>query len=105
MPSLPAAPVGSTTRVCAGQTAGMLAGMSWQPPGGYPPPGGPPGYPMPPGYPAAPYGAAPVMYMPPTPGPAPGLAFAGFWRRFCGYLLDGLIIGVPILVLEVVLFW
>jgi uncharacterized RDD family membrane protein YckC len=79
--------------------------MSWQPPGGYPPQGGPPGYPPPAGYPAPPYGAAPVMYMPPTPGPAPGLAFAGFWRRTGGYLLDALIIAVPVLILFFVLFW
>ena len=45
------------------------------------------------------------MYMPPTPGPAPGLAYASFWRRVGGYLLDGLIVGVPVLILFFVLFW
>ena len=29
------------------------------------------------------------------PGPAPGYAFVGFWRRFWAFLLDGLILGIP----------
>jgi uncharacterized RDD family membrane protein YckC len=28
-------------------------------------------------------------------GPAPGYAYAGFWRRFWAFLLDGLILAVP----------
>jgi uncharacterized RDD family membrane protein YckC len=54
----------------------------------YPPqsPAGPPPY----GY-STPYWAAP-------PGPAPGLAYAGFWIRVVGYLIDALIINVPILI-------
>ena len=82
--------------------------MSWQPPsappsGGYAPnPGGyapSPGgyYAPPPGYPAypGPYG---------TPGPGPGLVYSGFWRRFGGYILDGIIIGVPSLIVFFIVF-
>ncbi len=82
--------------------------MSWQPPsappsGGYAPyPGGyapPPGgyYAPPPGYPAypGPYG---------TPGPGPGLVYSGFWRRFGGYLIDGVVIAVPVVVALFVIF-
>jgi uncharacterized RDD family membrane protein YckC len=31
-----------------------------------------------------------------APGPALGLVYAGFWWRFLGYILDSLILGVPI---------
>jgi uncharacterized RDD family membrane protein YckC len=62
-----------------------------------PPPPSPPahGFPPPGGY-GAPYWA-------PPPGPAPGLAYAGFWIRFVAYLIDGLIINVPILIVFFVL--
>ena len=74
--------------------------MTWQPPStpspGYPPPGGYPGYPA---YPATGYGSGPTPW-----GPAPGLAYAGFWRRFGGYLIDGLIFAVPSLVIFFVIF-
>ncbi len=60
-------------------------------PGGPPPP---PGYPQqpPPGYaPQHPYAGSP-QWAPPMPvavaGPAPGLAYAGFWIRFASYLID-----------------
>jgi uncharacterized RDD family membrane protein YckC len=75
--------------------------MSWQPPsappsGGYAPtPGGygpPPGYPL---YPAGSYAPA---------GPAPGLEYATFWRRFGGYLIDVLIVGVISVVVFFVAF-
>jgi uncharacterized RDD family membrane protein YckC len=56
-----------------------------------PPPPPARSYPPPVGY-AAPYWAAP------PPGPAPGLAYAGFWIRFVAYLIDGLIIFVPIVI-------
>jgi hypothetical protein len=67
----------------------VVDAMSWQPPsvppsGGYPPP---PGYPQ---YPGVPGGAGATPW-----GPAPGLEYASFWRRFGGYILDGIIIAVP----------
>jgi uncharacterized RDD family membrane protein YckC len=37
-------------------------------------------------------------------GPAPGYAFAGFWRRFVAYLVDWLILAVPLGLLAVPLF-
>jgi uncharacterized RDD family membrane protein YckC len=83
----------------------VVDAMSWQPPsappsggyapipGGYAPPPGYPPYPAPPGGPGA------------TPwGPAPGLEYATFWRRFGGYLLDGLILAVPTLVISFIVF-
>jgi uncharacterized RDD family membrane protein YckC len=66
--------------------------MSWQPPSA-PPPGGyapPPGYPA---YPTNPYYG--------RPGPGPGLAYASFWRRVGGYLIDDLIFAVPTVILVV----
>jgi uncharacterized RDD family membrane protein YckC len=86
----------------------VVDAMSWQPPsvppssgyapppGGYgPPPGSyapPPGYPQ---YPAGPYG---------RPGPGPGLEYASFWRRFGGYILDDLIIAIPVLIIFLIIF-
>lgn len=73
-------------------------GAPGQPPGGLPPP--PPSYPpsAPGGYPPShtpqsPYGGgAPQWGGPAMPiiraGPAPGLAYAGFWIRFASYLID-----------------
>ncbi len=58
--------------------------MSWQPPQA-PPSGGPYGYPSSP----SPYARAGVPW-----GPTPGLEFGGFWRRFGGYLIDIVIVGV-----------
>jgi uncharacterized RDD family membrane protein YckC len=60
-----------------------------------PPPVDPyPQYPAPPGglqaYPAA----APVAAAWGPPGPAPGLGYAGFWRRFLGYLVDELLLNI-----------
>ena len=34
-------------------------------------------------------------------GPAPGYAYAGFWRRFWAFLLDGLIVGIPVWIVAV----
>jgi uncharacterized RDD family membrane protein YckC len=45
--------------------------------------------------PPAPYG---TPYWAAPPGPAPGLAYAGFWIRFVAYLIDGLIINVPLFI-------
>jgi uncharacterized RDD family membrane protein YckC len=43
-----------------------------------------------------PWGAAGwVMPEPVRPGPAPGYAYVGFWRRFWAFLVDGLILGIP----------
>ncbi len=61
-------------------------GTRWQPAG---PPAG-----MAPGYPGA--GHGPVI------GPAPGLAYAGFWIRFLAYLIDSAIIFAVLFVLSLV---
>jgi uncharacterized RDD family membrane protein YckC len=79
-------------------------GPAWPPAGGYgPPPGAgpgpPPGFGPPAGatpYPAA-YGAG--YGYPGAPGPAPGLLYASFGRRFLGYLLDGVILAIPAVVI------
>jgi uncharacterized RDD family membrane protein YckC len=55
-----------------------------------PPPPPPHAYPPP-----APHGA-PLWAAP--PGPAPGLAYAGFWIRFVAHLIDSLIIYVPVVI-------
>jgi hypothetical protein len=73
--------------------------VSWTPPPGSPPPGEQlwPG--AHPGYRVSPPLAGPFAYAPfaaAPAGPAPGLIFAGFWWRVLGYLLDGLITGIPI---------
>jgi uncharacterized RDD family membrane protein YckC len=57
-----------------------------------PPPSGPP-----PGYAAAEYGSPAVGWAGPLPqqtvvGPAPGLAYAGFWWRVLASLIDGVIL-------------
>jgi uncharacterized RDD family membrane protein YckC len=59
-------------------------GSQWQP-------AGPPAA-MPPGYPGA--ASAPVI------GPAPGLAYAGFWIRFVAYLIDSAILFAVLFVLS-----
>jgi len=76
-------------------------------PGGYPGPGYPGGIPPYPGTPGGPYADNPLAHyaFPGPPGPAPGLVYAGFWWRVLGYLLDGLIVGVPSGILFVVLLW
>lgn len=56
-----------------------------------PPLGPPPAYPYPAPF-AAPY-AAPAWAL---RGPAPGLVYAGFWIRFLAYLIDALIIDIPL---------
>ncbi|MBL8675585.1 MAG: RDD family protein [Rhodospirillales bacterium] len=66
-----------------------------QPGQGYPPQQG--GYP-PPGYPGAP------AYPPPGYGAATGMAPAGFWIRFIAALVDGIIIGIPMMILMAILF-
>jgi uncharacterized RDD family membrane protein YckC len=53
--------------------------------------------PPPPPPPAAPYGYATPQYLPAAPtGPAPGVTYAGFWIRFVAYLIDSIIIFVPV---------
>jgi uncharacterized RDD family membrane protein YckC len=37
-------------------------------------------------------------------GPAPGYAYAGFWRRFWAFLLDGLILAVPSWIIALPIF-
>lgn len=73
------------------------------------PPGGQlPGYPAtqtPYGYgPQAPYGYAPVA----VPawamrGPAPGLVYAGFWIRLLAYVIDSVILYVPLVAIALAL--
>jgi uncharacterized RDD family membrane protein YckC len=62
-----------------------------------PPPGPPPPPPSPYGASHSPYAAA---YPPPQPwqltGPAPGLRYAGFWIRFLAYIVDAIIIDIPV---------
>ena len=71
------------------------------PSGGYPPPPPPSGgYPPPPppagGYPPA----QPPAY---AYGAAPQVTYGGFWIRFVAYIIDAIIIGIPILILAVIL--
>jgi uncharacterized RDD family membrane protein YckC len=75
---------------------------------GGPPPPPPPGasgggqYPAPilppPQYPTSAYYSGPTHA-----GPAPGIAYAGFWIRFIAAFIDGIIIGVPLLILFLVI--
>jgi uncharacterized RDD family membrane protein YckC len=53
--------------------------------------------PPPPAYPVAYSGG------PPHAGPAPGIGYAGFWIRFVAALIDGIIIGVPLVIIFFVL--
>ena len=66
-----------------------------------PPPPPPPDWPAPHGAygppPQGGYGAPPYWVTPP-PGPAPGLGYAGFWIRAVAYLIDGILLDVPILI-------
>ena len=52
--------------------------------------------PPPPAYPVSTY--YPGLY----PGPAPGIGYAGFWIRFLATIIDGIIIGVPLLIIFLV---
>jgi len=67
-----------------GPPGGPLPPPPWPPPGALPPP--------------PPYGGygGPQFWAPPPPGPAPGLAYAGFWIRVAAYVIDGIIIDVPL---------
>jgi uncharacterized RDD family membrane protein YckC len=49
----------------------------------------------------------PPAWVPPSPdpGPAPGLAFGGFWIRFAAYLVDGLIAALIALPLVALIYW
>ena len=79
----------------------------------HPPPAAPPPHPgvhpPPPSHPYSPSATTPppaygAPYWAAPPGPAPGLAYAGFWIRVVAYLIDGLIITVPLWVLFFVVF-
>ena len=77
----------------------MIAGGPLPPP---PPPGDggqylPPAYPQP-QYPTPAYYAGQLQA-----GPAPGIAYAGFWIRFAASLIDGIIVGVPLVILFLVI--
>jgi uncharacterized RDD family membrane protein YckC len=62
------------------------------PSGGGPYPSAP--YPPPPQYPTS------ASYPGPAhAGPAPGIAYAGFWIRFVAAVIDGIIVGVPLAIL------
>ena len=52
--------------------------------------------PPPPVYPVATY------YTGPQTGPAPGIAYAGFWIRFVATIIDTIIIGVPLVILFII---
>ncbi|MFN2582295.1 MAG: RDD family protein [Candidatus Dormibacteria bacterium] len=72
--------------------------MAQAPPPGVPPPQAPP--PFPPTPPAAPvyppqYTYA-AQYTTPPLGPAPGLRYAGFWIRVVAYLVDYLLLLIPL---------
>ncbi|WP_178133212.1 RDD family protein [Vineibacter terrae] len=68
-----------------------------QPPG-YPPAPPHPGYGQPPGYP-------PPGYAPPGYAGAPaGVVFCGFWVRVAAYLIDGFIIGIPMVIVIGIVF-
>ena len=94
---------------------GQQPGYPAPPPGYGQQPGYPPAAPPHPGYPAAPphpgYGQAPPGYAPPgyaPPGYAPqGYAgaqgYGGFWIRVAAYLLDSLIVGLPLGILITVI--
>jgi uncharacterized RDD family membrane protein YckC len=82
---------------------------------GYPQPGYPqqqPGYPpQQPGYAAPPGYAQPPGYAPPgypqagyAPAPAGGVAFGGFWIRVGAYLIDGIVIGIPLSIVIGIVF-
>jgi len=79
------------------------------PPGGPPPPPPttPPPLPPPSGaYPPPPYGGygVPQYWAPPPPGPAPGQAYAGFWIRVAAYLIDAVILDIPLLIIAFAVF-
>ena len=44
---------------------------------------------------------APTYYAGPQLGPAPGIAYAGFWIRFLAAVIDTIIVGVPLVVVFV----
>ena len=74
--------------------------------GGPPPPPPPPGdggqY-LPPAYPQ-PQFPTPTSYAGQLrAGPAPGIAYAGFWIRFAASVIDGIIVGVPLVILFLVI--
>ena len=73
----------------------MTAGGPPLPPPQAPGPwdGGQPYLPPPPVYPVATY------YPGPQQGPAPGIGYAGFWIRVVAAIIDGIIFGVPYLIL------
>ena len=50
--------------------------------------------PPPPGYGAAPYGSTTAQsgQFAPTVGPAPGMAYAGFWMRFLALIIDSILL-------------
>lgn len=89
-------------------------GYGQQPPGyGQPQPGyGQPAYPPSPQHPgyAQPGYPAPPGYPPPgyaQPGYAaapPGITFCGFWIRVGAYLIDGIIIGIPVAIVLSIVF-
>ncbi|HJQ55802.1 MAG TPA: RDD family protein [Vineibacter sp.] len=71
---------------------------------GYPQPPAHPGYTPPPGY-AAPPGYAPPGYPPQGYAPASGgVVFAGFWIRVGAYIIDGFILGIPVMIVMGIVF-
>ena len=76
-----------------GQAAHPGYGPAGYAPAGYAPPGYPPNA-YPPGY-AVPGPGAHLI----PPGPAPGLAYVGFWHRTGGYLIDVVILLIPLILI------
>jgi uncharacterized RDD family membrane protein YckC len=79
----------------------MWDGQQWQPTGapGEPAAAAPQAYMPPPGGPYPGYGgvATPTV----AAGPAPGLAYAGFWIRVVAYLIDSVILFVLVFILGI----
>jgi uncharacterized RDD family membrane protein YckC len=57
-----------------------------------------PGYPTPPGYPPPGYAQPGYAAAP------PGITFCGFWIRVGAYLIDGIIIGIPVAIVLSIVF-
>jgi uncharacterized RDD family membrane protein YckC len=99
------AQVDQDTRFChkCGQPVGAAAPIAPSAPMTQRPPAAPIQYAAPPAtYAAQPAGAPPVYAATQVYAQTPTSQYGGFWIRFVAYLVDGLIIGVPMTVIIVV---
>jgi uncharacterized RDD family membrane protein YckC len=89
--------VDQDTRFChkCGQPVAGAAPVASSAPLAQTPPAAPVQYVQPATYAAQPAGAPPVYVAPPVYAQAPTSQYAGFWIRFVAYLVDGLIVGIP----------